>query len=572
MARVAAWHALAAGNAGSRCALYLNDSIEFGAALYGAWHAGKTVYLPGDNLPATCTGLAQAVDFFLGEFPDEFAAENAGFTQAVDTKVPAEYSPLSGAFLGLVVYTSGSTGAAQAIPKRLSQMAAEVNTLEAVFGARSGVAETLATVSHQHIYGLLFKVLWPLNAGRPLHARSRIFPEELAVLLNMRECVLVSSPAHLKRLPDSPIWSGTPPRARAVFSSGGPLALEDSRAAAQLLGQIPIEVYGSSETGGIAWRQQSTGSEVWRPMPAIDWRIDADDGLLEVRSAYLYDAGWLRMSDRASAAVGGFMLHGRVDRIVKIEEKRVSLDAIEGALRATPWVVEARALVLQGKRQRIGVVLVPTELGQSVLTAQGKLALNRLLRDALARAIEAVALPRRWRHIASMPVNTQGKTTQADLLALFQGVAALPSAPIPTVSARPCMPQARVLEHVREGDGARVVLECLVPVDLIYFEGHFPGTPVLPGIVLVEWAMALARQHLAVSGNFLAVRALKFHAVVTPGMRVTLELLHDRAKSTLAFRFDSEQGAHAGGKIQLTAVPSTAPSTSVTPVPSVSPE
>ena len=82
---------------------------------------------------------------------------------------------------------------------------------------------------------------------------------------------------------------------------------------------MPIEVYGSSETGGIAWRQQQTAhDEKWTPLPNIKWRIDATEGVLEIRSRHLPDEDWFRTADRA-IPVGDdhFMLIGRVDRIVK---------------------------------------------------------------------------------------------------------------------------------------------------------------------------------------------------------------------------------------------------------------
>ncbi|MFD2271960.1 hypothetical protein ACFS07_14335 [Undibacterium arcticum] len=223
VARVRAWQALLERCRGDRFALYLNDSLEFGAALLGAWQAGKTVYLPGDNLPATCTNLRVTVDGFLGQFPDDCAALIPSIDDA--TAPHAGFKPLAPEFAGLVVYTSGSTGAAQSIPKKMSQLASEVATLERLFGAmvkaRAGAdaaaPEVVATVSHQHIYGLLFKVLWPLVAGRPIHARSCAFPEELVPLLAARGCILISSPAHLKRLPASPAWAQVGQRLRAVF-------------------------------------------------------------------------------------------------------------------------------------------------------------------------------------------------------------------------------------------------------------------------------------------------------------------------------------------------------------------
>ena len=42
---------------------------------------------------------------------------------------------------------------------------------------------------------------------------------------------------------------------------------------------------------------------------------------------------------------GRFALHGRADRIVKIEEKRISLDAIEALLTVSTLVTTARLLV-----------------------------------------------------------------------------------------------------------------------------------------------------------------------------------------------------------------------------------
>ena len=46
LARVQAWRELLRRTSGQAFALYLNDSIEFASALFGAWAAGKMIYLP----------------------------------------------------------------------------------------------------------------------------------------------------------------------------------------------------------------------------------------------------------------------------------------------------------------------------------------------------------------------------------------------------------------------------------------------------------------------------------------------------------------------------------------------
>ncbi|MCU6500223.1 AMP-binding protein [Rugamonas sp. A1-17] len=544
LARAHAWHALLRGQQGSDFALYLDDSLEFGAALLGAWHAGKTIWLSADTLEASCAALRASVDGFLGQFPAELRPLQPVETDEVSTAAQMG-GALSADLPALVVFTSGSTGAAQAIPKKLSQLASEVETLDVLFGATAGDAAVLATVSHQHIYGLLFKVLWPLSTGRAIHALSVTYPEELAAGMAAGPCVLVASPAHLKRLPEHLDWRGSAGMLRTVFSSGGPLAAETALAAGRLLGSVPVEVYGSSETGGVAWRQRSgITDDAWRPFPTVAWRLGAADDTLEVRSPHLADDNWLALADRA-ARVGEqrFLLLGRSDRIVKIEEKRISLSAMEAALLACGMAAEVRIVLCEpgaGERQRLAAFIVPTPAGRALLDVEGKPAFNARLRAELAAVVDAVALPRRWRYLDQMPVNAQGKTTLAALLALLDGDEG-------AAARRPRLPQLRELER----EPLRVLLEVSAPANLLYFDGHFDVAPILPGVVQVDWAIHYGRQYFSLPLQFKGINALKFQQVIQPETPVRLELLHDVAKGCLQFRYVSEAGQHASGRVML---------------------
>src|SRR5262245_56847463 len=70
--RIASWSRLLDERPERDFSLYHSDALEFAAALFGAWQAGKTVYLPGDNLPGTCADLSARVGGFLGEFAAEW--------------------------------------------------------------------------------------------------------------------------------------------------------------------------------------------------------------------------------------------------------------------------------------------------------------------------------------------------------------------------------------------------------------------------------------------------------------------------------------------------------------------
>ncbi|WP_137174326.1 AMP-binding protein [Massilia sp. HP4] len=533
LARAGAWAACGRRSPATQVALFIEDSLEFSAALLGAWASRKTVWLVADTLPASCAALAGRVDAFWGEFPAQHAPGAPLPGEAWDGvwRAPADD------FAAMVVYTSGSTGVPTPIPKRLSQLTSEVAALETQFGAVLGDADVIATVSHQHIYGLLFRILWPLAAGRPIHAARHEFPEALAPALAARPCILLASPAHLKRLPAHLDWSGAARMLRTVFSSGGMLEQAASRHAADLLGKAPVEVYGSSESGGVAWRRRDAGEE-WTPLPGVRWRLDGS-GALEVASPFAAPDGWLALADRVEPrADDRFVLRGRADRIVKIEEKRVSLDAIEAALSNTGLVREARVLcVPDGARQSLAAFVLPSEEGNALLEQGGKPALNARLRAALAPVVEAVALPRRWRYLDAWPVNAQGKTPQSQLLALLEAPRA----------GRPRFPALRVLDTA----AGRALLELVVPADLLYFDGHFSVAPVLPGVVQVDWAIHYGRHYLGLAGAFKGINALKFQQMIRPGHPVQLELLHDAAKGSLNFRYFSDAGAHASGRILL---------------------
>lgn len=506
---VDAWRRSLMAQPATRIALYCQDPVAFAAALFGAWRAGKHVYLPGDDLPATVASLRDAGCLLAGDLQDAVGPAPAG-GGALE-----EAHPLDAESVRLTVFTSGSQGAPQEIDKTLKQLDDEVRVLQATFGARfDQVPEALshATVSHQHIYGLLFQVLWPLAAGRPLAPRRLVYPEEIVAALSRGPAVLISSPAHLKRLGDHLDWPGVRSNLVAVFSSGGPLPHAAAQEAWSLTGQLPLEVFGSSETGGIAWRQARAENEPWTPFDDVRWRVD-EDGALAIDSARMCPAGWWTTSDLADGAPsGGFCLRGRKDRIVKIEEKRVSLGAVEAALVELPEVNEARAACLDTPLgQRVAAVVVLSTTGREKLASDGRHALSRTLRERLASTLDTMAQPRRWRFVDTLPVNTQGKATEAMLRALFDAGPALDGHGLPA---------CRWLTF--DADSARVLLD--ITADLAVFDGHFTVAPILPGVAQLDWAVQLAQHHFGLSNAPIRLEAVKFVRPVVPGTALLLQL------------------------------------------------
>ena len=94
----------------------------------------------------------------------------------------------------------------------------------------------------------------------------------------------------------------------------------------------------------------------------------------------------------------------------------------------------------------------------------------------------------------------------------------------------------------------------VVPPDLAFTEGHFPGMPIVPGVVQLKWAIDLARLRLGVTGRFAGCESLKFQRLLTPGDRATLKLEHVEATGRLAFSYESTDGRYSTGRALLSPV------------------
>lgn len=104
-----------------------------------------------------------------------------------------------------------------------------------------------------------------------------------------------------------------------------------------------------------------------------------------------------------------------------------------------------------------------------------------------------------------------------------------------------------IIATSREGES--ITYQLRVPADLAHFAGHFPGLPILPGIVQVDWAVRLARRDLPGLTASHAISNLKFQAMVRPDAVLTLELRHDADRHSLQFAYRDTVRTYSSGRI-----------------------
>jgi acyl-coenzyme A synthetase/AMP-(fatty) acid ligase len=301
----------------------------------------------------------------------------------------------------LHLYTGGTTGQPKVWAKSRDNLFGEARLLAQRFGI--GPSDTiLAAVPPYHIYGMLFSVLLPLVSGARVIAETPFLPREIEGLAEQHGAsVLVAAPAHYRALAAGGVGI---PGLRMAFSSGGFLDEGDGLRFGELSHTRVVEVYGSTETGGIASRCRQDGEADWEPFPVIEWGVDGER--LCVRSPFLSPGLELRKDgmfitgDRVERVPGGrFRLLGRADGVVKVGGKRVDLEDVRRRLLALHGVRDALVLglPLPGGRETEVVALVVGDGDEPAW------------RHAASGVLEPAQRPRRFVQVESLPLTAAGK-------------------------------------------------------------------------------------------------------------------------------------------------------------------
>ena len=412
--------------AAQRVALVLDSPYGFALALMAVLSLGQRPVILGHHNPSLLATQHELFDLVLTDLPTlPSLAQTAGLTRPVleigslvreppalpEDELAATQSALSliAASSVFELYTSGSTGSPKAVLKTVGEMEAEAQVLAQLLGTELAGATLLATVFPYHMYGLTFSVFLPWSTGTVLYLPQIHYTEELAALPAGRY-VLISSPAFLKRLD----FKLKAPALSAIVSAGGPLAAEIRLQLKTWSGVSATEIYGSTEAGVMAHRQDVSDEAPFTLFSDVTCEVSPERTILH--SGHV--ATSLTLDDRIELmGARRIKLLGRSDRIVKIEEKRVSLNAIEAALQQLPGISGAAACVVKRDgRDLIGAALVTDQVtAPEPISGKEYLALRRLLTALL----EPHALPRILVKIPALPENAMGKRDSRALSELF---------------------------------------------------------------------------------------------------------------------------------------------------------
>ena len=89
------------------------------------------------------------------------------------------------------------------------------------------------------------------------------------------------------------------------------------------------------------------------------------------------------------------------------------------------------------------------------------------------------------------------------------------------------------IRGVRRTD-ERVDLHLQIPESLFYLQGHFPGFPILPGVVQIDWAVRYGRQYFPIGAAPAKTLQVKFRKPIRPNQQIDLALTYLAARQRLS--------------------------------------
>jgi 3-hydroxymyristoyl/3-hydroxydecanoyl-(acyl carrier protein) dehydratase len=105
-----------------------------------------------------------------------------------------------------------------------------------------------------------------------------------------------------------------------------------------------------------------------------------------------------------------------------------------------------------------------------------------------------------------------------------------------------------VIKSVQQ-TGNQVILNLFLPYNILYFNGHFPDYPMLPGVIQINWAIEFSQKYLQILPQFKRLEVVKFHKLILPDMLIKLKLEHNTLKHKTTFSYSNDKTIYSSGRI-----------------------
>ena len=306
----------------------------------------------------------------------------------------------------ILFFTSGSSGFPVGAFKSRENLLLEVQSQKKVL-RNTEIKRVVVTVPFVHIYGILAGLLLPMELGDvQLIVKEDFLPYELLEEALHENTLVVTTPVFIKalaKLPSEVSLSST-----LFISSTAPLSLDDVEQFEDKYSSNVMQLFGSTETGGIAYKM-GRGVE-WNCLDGVE--IALNDDKLSVKSPFiskhLLKEGVEKLQqpyiteDIVEIDKEKFTLIGRSNKLIKIAGKRISATQIENILEEIPEVDKAIVELVYKKE------LLRSEQILITLEAKNKLD-KRVIKEKISQYYGIITIPFTIKYVDKIDYSSVGK-------------------------------------------------------------------------------------------------------------------------------------------------------------------
>lgn len=396
--------------------------------------------------------------------------------------------------------TSGSTSEPKVIRKKLRNILQEAKTISETFDF-SAIQEFNITAPLTHLYGFTFGFAVPYLNEKTICADRISFPEQIT----KGHSVLISTPSFLSMIAKYNVVLPTMPL--YIISAG---ARFDTIEYFERKTNV-VEIYGSTETGIIAYRQSSR-----KKLQLFD-KVKIENDV--VYSPHIYD-GEYKLEDSIQIAEDGLQVLSRKDRVVKIQEKRVSLYEIEKYINQSNYVSES--FVLKNS-EKLACVCVLNNNGVDEFLKLGKVEFVKKMKKDLRANLDIV--PQKWKFVDKIPKNNMGKMNLEYMKDLFGVRLSLP------------------LVISRE----KTMLDLIFHRDCNFFKGHFKDYPIVPGVVQLYYASFYIKELFGYKVDVGQLKKIKFSNIIKPDKKISLSFTENT--NSILYKYFDDDKVYSSGQL-----------------------
>ena len=406
--------------------------------------------------------------------------------------------------------TGGTTSAGCTVKKSVQNMKEESRDIFETLKLEKGL-EFITTTTHEHLFGFTFHFMLPMMYGYKIREERINYPEDI----NVENALLVTTPSFLEAMRKYNSKPAVKPK--VIISAGAELKPETFKYALTIAQRV-IEIYGSTETGVIAYRESPRNKmKIFKGIKILETGED----YTKIDTKYSLETPVI-IKDRISIAKNRLNFEGRCGNVLKIQEKRVAANDMEQAIIDSGYVKECYCFEHNGK---LAALAIPSQKGSDCLVKHDKLTLVKLLKLALLGRFEIV--PQRWQFIDEIPTKPNGKINKELITEMFNINLSMP------------LVLSRELT-----DGCASFRLCFLN-NSNFFKGHFEGIPVLPGVVQLFWASYFIKLAFGIDTHVGQLRKIKFSNIIRPTKIVELKL--ERVKIGINYQYQDSENVYSLG-------------------------